>query len=47
VLRQPAVTSAIVGARRPGQIGGTVGGSGLELTPKTLSEIETLLKARG
>lgn len=47
VLRQPAVTSAIVGARRPGQLAATVGGGSLELDAATLEEIEGLLRARG
>lgn len=47
VLRQSAVTSAIVGARRPGQLRGTVGGGSLELDGATRTEIEALLRARG
>jgi len=47
VLRQPAVTSAIVGARRPGQLRGTAGGGSLELDEATRTEIESLLRARG
>lgn len=44
VLRQPRVTSAIVGARRPGQLAETIGGGSLTLTPEVIAEIEALLK---
>jgi aryl-alcohol dehydrogenase-like predicted oxidoreductase len=40
VLDHPAVTGAIVGARRPGQIMGVLGASGLRLSPKDVAEIE-------
>jgi aryl-alcohol dehydrogenase-like predicted oxidoreductase len=46
VLRQPGVTGAIVGARRPEQIEGTVGAVGLYLTEAELAEIEELLAVR-
>jgi aryl-alcohol dehydrogenase-like predicted oxidoreductase len=46
VLRRPGVTGAIVGARRPEQIEGTVGAAGLYLTETELAEIEELLEAR-
>ena len=46
VLRRPGVTGAIVGARRPDQIEGTVGAADLRLTGDELSEIERLLAAR-
>ena len=44
VLRQPRVTSAIVGARKPGQFAETIGGGRLTLTPAVIAEIEGLLK---
>lgn len=44
VLRQPRVTSAIVGARKPGQIAETIGGGRLTLPADALREIEGLLK---
>ena len=43
VLRQPRVTSAIVGARKPGQIAETVGGGRLTSPADALQEIEGLL----
>lgn len=43
-LRHPAVTGAIVGARRPSQIEGTVGAADFRLTPAELAEID---QARG
>lgn len=46
VLRRPELTSAIVGARRPAQIEGTVGGADWELTAEEISQIEQLLAAR-
>ena len=46
VLRQPRVTSAIVGARQPSQLQGTVGGGSLHLSTADLHAIETLLQAR-
>jgi aryl-alcohol dehydrogenase-like predicted oxidoreductase len=39
VLQNPAVTGAIVGARRPGQIKGLVGAAGFWLSPSELAEI--------
>src|SRR5439155_12744135 len=39
VLQNPAVTGAIVGARRPGQIKGIVGAAGFWLSPSELAEI--------
>jgi len=44
VLRQPRVTSAIVGARKPGQLSETIGGGRLALSPEIIAEIEGLLK---
>ncbi|OHD71080.1 MAG: aldo/keto reductase [Spirochaetes bacterium RBG_13_68_11] len=46
VLRRPGVTGAIVGARRPDQIEGTIGAADLYLTEAELAEIETLLAER-
>ena len=43
-LRHPAVTGAIVGARRPSQIEGTVGAADFRLSPEELAEID---QARG
>ena len=42
-LRDPVVTAAIVGARRPGQISETVGASGLVLEPEVVARIEAVL----
>ena len=42
-LRDPAVTSAIVGARRPDQLEGTIGGADIELEKSTIDEIDTVL----
>ncbi len=43
VLRQTRVTSAIVGARKPGQIAETIGGGRLTIPADALQEIEGLL----
>jgi aryl-alcohol dehydrogenase-like predicted oxidoreductase len=43
VLRQPAVTGAIVGARRPGQLTELVGAAEWRLTAGEVNEIETFL----
>ena len=40
VLANPAVTGAIVGARRPGQIKGFIGAADFRLAPEELAEIE-------
>jgi aryl-alcohol dehydrogenase-like predicted oxidoreductase len=40
VLRNPAVTGAIVGARRPDQVRGIVGAADLHLSDQELSEVE-------
>jgi aryl-alcohol dehydrogenase-like predicted oxidoreductase len=40
VLGNPAVTGAIVGARRPGQVRGVVGAADLRLSPHEVAEIE-------
>jgi aryl-alcohol dehydrogenase-like predicted oxidoreductase len=47
VLRRPEVTSAIVGARNPSQIEGTVGGADWSLSSNEVAEIEALLADRG
>jgi aryl-alcohol dehydrogenase-like predicted oxidoreductase len=41
VLRHPAVTGAIVGARRPGQLKDLMGAAEWRLTPDEVNEIET------
>lgn len=46
VLRRPEVTAAIVGGRRPEQVGETVGAADWDLTPGEIAEIETILVAR-
>ena len=43
VLRQPRITSAIVGARKPGQITETIGGGRLEIPAEVLGEIAKAL----
>ena len=43
VLRQPRITSAIVGARKPGQITETIGGGRLEIPAEVLGEIGKVL----
>jgi aryl-alcohol dehydrogenase-like predicted oxidoreductase len=45
VLRHPAVTAAIVGARKPGQLKELVGAADWRLTPAEANEIDTYLKA--
>jgi aryl-alcohol dehydrogenase-like predicted oxidoreductase len=40
VLRNPAVTGAIVGARRPGQVRGVAGAAELRLSPHEVAEID-------
>jgi aryl-alcohol dehydrogenase-like predicted oxidoreductase len=44
VLSNPAVTGAIVGARRPGQIKGVVGAADLRLNHSEIAEIEAFFK---
>lgn len=46
VLRRPEVTSAIVGARSPSQIEGTIGGADWWLSKAEVAEIEALLADR-
>jgi aryl-alcohol dehydrogenase-like predicted oxidoreductase len=43
VLRLPAVTGAIVGARRADQVRGTIGAAHFRLTPDELAEIDSAL----
>ena len=40
VLREPAITGAIVGARRPGQVGGVIGAADLHISRWELKVIE-------
>jgi aryl-alcohol dehydrogenase-like predicted oxidoreductase len=40
VLHHPAVTGAIVGARRPGQVRGVAGAAELRLSPREMAEVE-------
>jgi len=40
VLRNPAVTGAIVGARRPGQMRGVAGAAEFRLSPREVAELE-------
>jgi aryl-alcohol dehydrogenase-like predicted oxidoreductase len=42
-LRLPAVTAAIVGARRPSQVDGFVGAAEFRLSDIELAEIEKIL----
>ena len=42
-LRLPAVTGAIVGARRPAQIDGFLGAATFRLSAEEIAEIESLL----
>ena len=42
VLRNSAVTGAIVGVRRPGQVQGVIGAAEYRLSPRELSEIEAV-----
>lgn len=46
LLRDPVLTAAIVGARKPGQIGETLKASGVDLSDSDLEEIEAILKDR-
>jgi aryl-alcohol dehydrogenase-like predicted oxidoreductase len=41
-LRQPAVTAAIVGARRPDQIDGIIGAAAFRLSDAEIAEIEAV-----
>ena len=45
VLRDPAVTAAIVGARRPGQFRQIAGAADFRLPPEDLAAIESFLRA--
>jgi len=42
VLKHPAVTGAIVGARRPSQVNGFIGAAGFRLSPAEIDEIESI-----
>lgn len=44
-LRHPAVTAAIVGARRPGQLNELVGAAEWRLTTEEANEIESFLNS--
>jgi voltage-dependent potassium channel beta subunit len=44
VLREPGVSSAIVGASRPEQVGENVAASGIELSPEVLARIDEILE---
>jgi voltage-dependent potassium channel beta subunit len=44
VLREPGVSSAIVGASRPEQVGENVAASGMELSPEVLARIDEILE---
>ncbi|MBZ0293006.1 MAG: aldo/keto reductase, partial [Anaerolineae bacterium] len=44
-LTHPAVTAAIVGARRPDQVDGIIGGGEISLTDEDVQEIEDFLQA--
>jgi len=46
-LHNPAVTAAIVGARRPNQVRGVYGAAKLDLNLMELAEIESFLRAPG
>jgi aryl-alcohol dehydrogenase-like predicted oxidoreductase len=43
VLREPGVSSAIVGASRPEQVDENVAASGIELPPEVLKQIDEVL----
>jgi len=45
VLRHPAITAAIVGARRPGQLKELLGAADWRLTPGEVAEVDAFLKA--
>jgi aryl-alcohol dehydrogenase-like predicted oxidoreductase len=44
VLANPAVTGAIVGARRPDQVRGTVGAAELHLSPHEIAQIDAFFQ---
>jgi aryl-alcohol dehydrogenase-like predicted oxidoreductase len=46
ILRRPEVTAAIVGGRRPEQVGETVAAADWDLAPGEIAEIEALLASR-
>lgn len=45
VLRRPEVTGAIVGARRPDQVDGIIGGGTLQLDDDDLAQIDAIIRA--
>lgn len=45
ILRQPGVSSVIIGASRPEQVADNTGASGRQLSPETLAEIDGLFPA--
>jgi aryl-alcohol dehydrogenase-like predicted oxidoreductase len=46
-LRNPAVSGAIVGARRPEQVEGVVGAAEFRLSPEELQEIDRFVQGNG
>jgi aryl-alcohol dehydrogenase-like predicted oxidoreductase len=46
-IHRPGITSALCGAKRPGQIRENAGGAGWRLTPEQLSRIDAALVRRG
>ena len=44
VLRHVAVTAAIVGARKPGQVAGFIGAAGFRLAPEEIAQIEAFMQ---
>jgi hypothetical protein len=42
-LRNPAITGALVGARRPGQVRGVAGAAEFRLSPRKVAKIESFL----
>ena len=44
VLREPGVSSAIVGASRPEQVDENVAASGIELSPEVLAQVDEILE---
>ncbi|MEL6151404.1 MAG: aldo/keto reductase [Chloroflexota bacterium] len=44
VLRRPEVTAAIVGARRPDQVDGIIGGGTFRLSDDEIAELETVVR---
>jgi diketogulonate reductase-like aldo/keto reductase len=44
VLRHPAISTALVGARNPGEVEANVAGTELELTDDDMAKIEQILR---